>query len=93
MVVAVLEVDIHMPFNSSLKEKRHILRSIKDRVLSRFDVSIAEVDYQDLWQRSRLAIAVVSNDASFANRYVMDILRFLEDDRRFEILSHKVRYC
>ena len=93
MVVAVLELDIHMPFNSSLKEKRHILRSIKDRVLSRFDVSIAEVDYQDLWQRSRLAIAVVSNDASFANRYVMDILRFLEDDRRFEILSHKVRYC
>ncbi len=93
MVVAVLELDIHMPFNSSLKEKRHILRSIKDRVLSRFDVSIAEVDYQDLWQRSRIAIAVVSNNASFANRYVMDILRFLEDDRRFEILSHKVRYC
>ncbi len=93
MIVAVLEVDIHMPFNSSLKEKRHILRSIKDRVLSRFDVSIAEVDYQDLWQRSRLAIALVSNNASFANKYMMEILRFIEEDRRFEVVSHKLRFC
>lgn len=93
MVVAVLEVDLYMPFNSSLKEKRHILRSIKDKVFSRFHVSVAEVDYQDLWQRSRIAIAVVGSDASFANKYIMEVLRFLEEDRRFEILSHKVRYC
>ena len=67
MVVGLLSVELHVPGSQSLKEKRMVLRRIKDR-LKKFNVSVSEVEHHDLWQRAGLAIAVVSTDEQHADR-------------------------
>jgi uncharacterized protein len=62
MIVAIGTCEMHLPEVHSLKEKRQVLRCIIDRVQSKFNVSIAEVDQNDLWQRCTLGIAMVAND-------------------------------
>ena len=59
MHVAVLHVEIHIPYAQSLKDKRMVLRRIKDR-LQKFNVAVAELEHQDLWQRANLGIAAIS---------------------------------
>jgi uncharacterized protein YlxP (DUF503 family) len=67
MVVGLLTVELHVPGSQSLKEKRMVLRRIKDR-LSKFNVAVAEVEHQDLWQRAALAVVTVSSDQHHADR-------------------------
>lgn len=62
MVVGVLLVELYFPGANSLKSKRRELRSIRDRIRSNFNVSVSEVDNQDLWQRGSLGIAVAGSD-------------------------------
>ena len=61
MSVAVLHVEIHIPYAQSLKDKRMVLRRIKDR-LQKFNVAVAELEHQDLWQRSTLGIVSICSD-------------------------------
>jgi uncharacterized protein len=63
MVIGLLTLDVHIPGARSLKDKRRVLRNLEARVRGRFNVSVAEVEHQDLWQRSRLAVVSVNNDA------------------------------
>jgi Uncharacterized protein conserved in bacteria len=62
MVVAVVQFDLFMPHNRSLKEKRHLLTKLKERVYSQLKVTVNEVDHGDLWQRSKLGFALVGNE-------------------------------
>jgi len=59
MVVALLSVELHIAHSQSLKDKRMVLRRIKDR-LHKFNVAVAEVEHQDLWQRAGLGIVAIS---------------------------------
>lgn len=67
MRVGVLHVDLHIEAAQSLKSKRQVLRSLKDRLSARFNVSVAEVGSQDLWQRAEIGIALVALDAKRAD--------------------------
>jgi len=62
MVIGLLTLELHFPGARSLKDKRQALRSLETRIRNRFNVSIAEVEHQDLWQRSRLAVVSVNTD-------------------------------
>ena len=62
MVIGLLTLDLHFPGARSLKDKRQALRSLETRVRNRFNVSLAEVEHQDLWQRARLAVVSVNTD-------------------------------
>ena len=59
MVVALLSVELHIGYSQSLKDKRMVLRRIKDR-LQKFNVAVAEVEHQELWQRAGLGIVAIS---------------------------------
>lgn len=59
MVVGLLSVELYIPYAQSLKDKRMVLRSIKDR-LKKFNVAVAEVEHQDVWQRAGLGIVAIS---------------------------------
>lgn len=72
-----MKLSIHATGANSLKAKRQVVRSVKDRVKSRFNVSIAEVDDHDLWQRVSLGIAVVASDAAHADSQLQNILSFI----------------
>jgi len=71
-------VELHLPDVDSLKGKRHVLKGLKERVRQRFEVSVAEVDHQDAWQRATLAVACVSGDSRHANEVVSKALAFIE---------------
>ncbi|MBI4458633.1 MAG: DUF503 domain-containing protein [Acidobacteria bacterium] len=62
MPIGLLTLELHIPEAHSLKEKRFVVRKIKDRLRSRFNVAVAELDHQDLWQRALLGVVSISSD-------------------------------
>ena len=78
--VAVGTVELHLPDVGSLKGKRHALKGLKEKLRHRFELSVAEVDHQDLWQRATLALAYVSGDSRHANEVISKALDFIEDN-------------
>ena len=85
--VALGMMELHLPDVGSLKDKRHVLKGLKERVRARFEVSVAEVDHQDLWQRATLALAYVSADARHANEVVSKAMDFIEDNVEGDVLD------
>ena len=83
MKVGILRVEFVVPGPSSLKEKRRVVKSLKERLRSRFNVSAAEVDHQDLWQRTDLGVAVVSGSPGHVDRMLTAVQ--IDLDRRAEI--------
>jgi uncharacterized protein YlxP (DUF503 family) len=67
MVVALLTVELHVAGARSLKDKRMVVRRLKDR-LKKFNIAVSEVDHHDLWQRAALAVVTVSTDQAHADR-------------------------
>lgn len=74
MYVTYGHVDIILPYSSSLKEKRKIIQSIISRVRKRFNISISEVDFHELWQRSRIGFSAVCNSYSECS-LIIDAIR------------------
>lgn len=62
MPIGLLTLEIHIPDAHSLKDKRQVLRSLKDRLRGKFNVAVAELDHQDVWQRSLVGVVSLSND-------------------------------
>jgi len=94
MFVGVLRLTFHIPDAGSLKDKRRVVQKFRDRVRSRFDVSIAEVDAQDLHQRAVFGVGVVSGDATICDSVLEQVARLAESqgdavltDRATEIVT------
>ena len=66
--IGVLTLELRFEYAHSLKEKRHVVQSLKDRLRHKFNVAVAEIDYQDLWQRSTIAAVTVSSDRENAEK-------------------------
>ena len=75
MVVGVLRLTLYIHGASSLKDKRQVLRKVVDRLRSRFNVSVAEVGDQDIWQKAVVGITAVANDHSFVNEVLDKCVR------------------
>ena len=84
MNVGVCKIRLRLPENLSLKGKRQILKSIIARVDNKFNVSVAEVDDQDLWQVATLGICCVSNDKRYTNEVLSKVADFITTSR-FEV--------
>jgi len=79
-----------IPGCHSLKEKRVVIKGLKTRIRNQFNVSVAEVDYQDKWQRSILAVAAISNEKKHIEEVLNKILYFVERESRVAVLDHLV---
>jgi uncharacterized protein YlxP (DUF503 family) len=79
--------DIQIPHSASLKDKRRVLKSLKDRVRARFNASIAEIDHQDEWQRSIIGITMISNDRQHLERGFAALNRLVEEVGDIQLLS------
>mgnify|MGYP001080724502 FL=1 len=90
MVIGVCRLDLLMRENGSLKEKRRIVKQIIDRVKHRFNVSIAEVGNNDLWQSAQLGLCLVSNDRRFTNSSLDTILNFIETINEAEVVKSDI---
>jgi uncharacterized protein YlxP (DUF503 family) len=90
MVVGLASIDVHFPESGSLKTKRQFLKRIKDRVRNRFNVSIAEVDHNDLWQRTTLGVSVIANEKQFANKVLSGVVDFISKVDGVEMLDYSI---
>ena len=88
--MAVGLIELHLPDVGSLKGKRHALKGLKERVRARFEVSVAEVDHHDLWQRATLALACVSHDSRHANEVVSKAMDFIEEHVEGRVIDTSV---
>ena len=91
MVVGICTIAIHLPFARSLKDKRQVLKSLKDR-LRRHNLSVAEIDGQDTWQRSVLGIAAIADSRPPLERLFETVTGEIESSIPGEILQREVDY-
>jgi hypothetical protein len=87
MVIGVLTLELLIAESQSLKEKRQVLKSLLETTRQRFNVSAAEVDHLDLWQRATIAVACVSKDQVFVDQVLNKVLRTVEGNPRVEVAN------
>lgn len=90
MIVGVCTVEILIYDTNSLKDKRHVIKSMIGRIKSRFNVSISEVGNNDKWQSSIIGFSCVTNETHHANSVISNVLNFIERDNRVEISHHSI---
>ncbi len=91
MNVGVCRIRLRLPENLSLKGKRRVLKSITTRVRSKFNVSVAEVDDQALWQLATLGVGFVSNNKRYTNEVLSKVVDFIVGGRfDIEILDYEI---
>ena len=90
MHLGVCRIMLHLPESGNLKDKRQVARSLSDRIQNEFNVAVAEVEDQNLWQRLTLAICCVSTDPSHANEMVSKVVEFVQKSNRdLELLDYE----
>ena len=77
MLVSVVQFELFMPYNHSLKEKRQILNKLKEKVYQNMKVTVGEVDHHELWQRASLGIAIVGNEAAVLDSTLTRTMNFI----------------
>ena len=91
MSVGILVVDCLLGDGHSLKEKRRVFLSITQKIRNQFNISIAEVEHQDLWQRSKLAIVCVNTQWTAIENILDKIVRIMQSDPRFTVLNSEIQ--
>lgn len=87
MIIGTCEIELLIYESNSLKEKRHVIKSIIERLKSRYNISVAEIDYLDLWNRSVIGIVTVSNAKNVSEGVIDRAIEFVYNDERVEVLS------
>ena len=90
MLVSLSRFDLRIPGCTSLKEKRHVVKGLTAGIRQRFNVSIAEVDHHDLWQRTTLGVSAVAGEAYHARRVMHEVERHIERYPSVEIIDSEL---
>jgi uncharacterized protein YlxP (DUF503 family) len=91
VIVGVLTLELFFPYARSLKDKRRILRSFKDRT-RRHNVAVAEVDFQDKWQRALVGVVTLNRQQSIVEEVLGRVLADARNLAETEIAGHEIRY-
>ena len=78
MVLGICSIELYLADNHSLKGKRQIVNSLKGKLQHRFNVSVAEIDHLDAWQRATIGVAMISTDQAHVNRELSKMINFIE---------------
>ena len=92
MPIGLLTLEIHILDAQSLKDKRQVLRSLKDRLRAHYNVAVAELDHQETWQRSRVGVVTISGDAAYLEKTLAEIAAESERLLGRDLLSQHVEY-
>lgn len=90
MVIGLCTIELFIGEAASLKDKRRILKSMMDRVKAHHNVSIAEIDQQEIWQRSTIAFACVANEQKHAFRVLNSVVKFFEKEGSLQVLDYQI---
>lgn len=90
MIVGLCTIELYLPESDSLKAKRQVLLSVKDRLRDRFNVSVAEVGDQDLWQKAVLGMACVANEGAYVNQVLDQAVNLLRSVPMIEMVRFRI---
>ena len=91
MNAGVCKIAVRIPENMSLKGKRQVLKSITSRVRNKFNVAVAEIDHNDLWQMAAIGICCLSNNKRHTNQVLSRVVNFIEAGRfEIELLDYEI---
>ncbi len=90
MIVGVCTVELFLPDGHSLKGKRQVLLSLKDRLREKFNLSVAEVGEQDLWQKAILGLACVANESAYVNQVLEQALNLIRNVPAIEVVRSRI---
>ena len=90
--IGVLTLELRLENSHSHKDKRQVLRSLQDRLRHRFNVAVAEIDYQDLWQRAMIAAVTVASDQGIAEKILQSVEEEAADMLGPELASASVEW-
>ena len=91
MSVGLLLLDCYISESRSLKDKRRILTSLSERLRRQFNIAIAEVEYQDQWQRAQLAVVLVNTNWRMLQSSASKLIEYVDRDRRVEVTNTETR--
>jgi hypothetical protein len=93
MHIGVCTIELRLPVNDSLKGKRSVIKSIVTRIGRQFNVSVAEVEAQNQWQRAVLGVACVSSSADYAHGQLERVVQWIETNRPdVELLAYEIEF-
>jgi uncharacterized protein YlxP (DUF503 family) len=92
MPIGLLTLEIHIPDARSLKDKRQVLRSLKDRLRAHYNVAVAELEHQELWQRARVGVVSISGDAKHLEESLEAIAAESERHLGRDLVSQEIEY-
>jgi uncharacterized protein YlxP (DUF503 family) len=92
MIIGCLVLEIYLPYSHSLKEKRKRLRRLQDRLKSRHNIAVSELDFQDKWQRSRIGMVTLNSQRHIIEKTLNQIVRDIEETLDGEILKVDISY-
>ena len=87
MIIGVMNIELLIPGSNSLKTKRQAIKGIKDRLRSRFNVSVAEINNTDKWQRSSLCVVAVSNEKKHVENIFAKVMDCIYNNYRIEVIN------
>ena len=90
MAIGLLTLEIHIPDARSLKDKRQVLRSLKERLRGRFNVAVAEMDHQESWQRAQIGIVSLSNEPAHLEQSLRTVLQEAEQVLGRDLVGHEL---
>jgi uncharacterized protein len=92
MPVGVLTIDIQLPYAHSLKEKRAVLQKLLSRLRSRFNVSVAELDHQDVWQRATVGVVSISGSQALLESLLQQVLAESEKTLGWDVMQYTLDF-
>lgn len=90
MIVGLCTIELYIPDSHSLKAKRQVIRSLKQRLRDKFNVSVAEVGEQDLWQKALFGIACVANESAYVNQVLDQAVNLVRSVPSIELVKYRV---
>lgn len=90
MIIGSCVVEFTIYDSNSLKDKRHVLKSIIEKLKSKFNISVAEVGLNDKWNHGLIGFVCVTNSSSHANQIISKVLNYIDDDMRIEVVNSEI---
>lgn len=90
MFAALSSFDLRIPGSTSLKQKRHVVKGLTGALRAKFNVAVAEVDHQELWQRTTIAVSAVATQGYHVRKVMHEVERFVAAQPTVELIDHRM---
>ncbi|RKX91255.1 MAG: DUF503 domain-containing protein [Spirochaetes bacterium] len=89
MLSGICTINLYFPNSHSLKDKRNIIKSIKSRIRNNFNVSVSEINNNDLWKNTTLGIACIGNEKRYLDNVLNEVIKFIENQNKLQVIDFK----